>query len=85
MITFITANNGSLEFFKGETVIGTSATIKETAAMIAAHGIEDGCNLSSSMDFADEYGFATYHAAKDMLLASFAYLGKKKRDKNITK
>tara|TARA_Y100000385_G_scaffold284840_1_gene343620 strand:+ start:637 stop:873 length:237 start_codon:yes stop_codon:yes gene_type:complete len=72
MITFITANNGSLEFFTSPPVgeimnIGKASTVEETAAMIAAHGIEGGCNLSSSMDFADEFGFDTYHAAKDML------------------
>jgi len=70
MITFITAKNGSLEFFKGETVIGTSATVKETAAMIATHGIESGCNLSSSMDFADEYGFENYDDAWNLFEAA---------------
>lgn len=68
MITYIQANNGSLEFFApGWRYVGTSTNVKETALIIDVYGIESGCSLSSSMDFADEYGFPTYHAAKDIL------------------
>ena len=66
MIDFISAKNGGLEF---TTICDTKifgATLEECALIIAKQGLADRVMGSSSMDFADEYGFKTQEGAMEM-------------------
>ena len=66
---FIGANNGGLEIFKGagNLIAGNVQTAKTFKYVMDTHGIDvddDTFWYTSSMDFADEEGFAHYDDAK---------------------
>ena len=66
MIDFVGAKNGGLEF---TTICVTKifgGTLEECALIIAKQGLADRVMGSSSMDFADEYGFETQEGAMEM-------------------
>ena len=66
MIDFISAKNGGIEF---TTICDTKvfgATLEECALIIAKQGLANTVMGSSSMDFADEYGFETAEGAMEM-------------------
>ena len=64
---FVSANNGFVEIYKGVgNKIGTAKTAKMLAYILDTHKIYEPVYFSSSMDFADEYGFAHYNDAKTM-------------------
>ena len=66
MIDFISAKNGGLEF---TTICDTKifgGTLEECAKIIASQGLANRVMGSSSMDFADEYGFETADGAMTM-------------------
>ena len=66
---FIAANNGGLEIYKGvgNLIAGNIKTAKTFKYVMDTHGIDvddDTIYYTSSMDFADEEGFAHYDDAK---------------------
>ena len=66
---FISANNGGLEIYKGvgNLIAGNIKTAKTFKYVMDTHGIDvdnDTIYYTSSMDFADEEGFAHYGDAK---------------------
>ena len=66
MIDFVAARDGGLEF---TTICNTrifGATLEECAKIIASQGLANSVMGSSSMDFADEYGFETAEGAMEM-------------------
>ena len=64
---FIAANNGGIEVFKGVgNKIGFAKTAKMLAYILDTHKIYGEVMTSSSMDFADEYGFDHYDGAKNL-------------------
>ena len=66
MIDFVGAKNGGLEFI---TICDTrifGQTLEECAEIIASQGLANRVMGSSSMDFADEYGFETAEGAMEM-------------------
>tara|TARA_E500000081_G_scaffold128324_1_gene136602 strand:- start:178 stop:408 length:231 start_codon:yes stop_codon:yes gene_type:complete len=66
MIDFVSASKGGLEFI---TICETrifGATVEKCAEIIAKQGLANRVMGSSSMDFADEYGFETADGASTM-------------------
>ena len=66
---FISANNGGLEIYKGvgNLIAGNIKTAKTFKYVMDTHNIDidfDTIYSTSSMDFADEEGFAHYGDAK---------------------
>ena len=66
---FISANNGGLEIYKGvgNLIAGNIKTAKTFKYVMDTHNIDidfDTIYYTSSMDFADEEGFAHYDDAK---------------------
>ena len=69
---FIGANNGGLEIFlgAGNLVAGNIQTAKTFKYVMDTYGIDidnDTIYTTSSMDFADEYGFDHYDDARVLL------------------
>ena len=66
-IEFISAENGGVEFYDGNHgLVGFATSAQMVAYIIQTHGMDEAW-MSSSMDFADEYGFATADGAKVLL------------------
>ena len=64
MIDFIGARDGGIEFFAGTgNPVGFAKTPNMVAYIIKTHKLATSVFHSSSMDFADEYGFADYDGA----------------------
>ena len=66
-VTFIAANEGKIEFFADE----YTPFLATNDVVVLAEALKSmdlsGAAASSSMDFADEYGFDTYNGAYDLL------------------
>ena len=74
MIDYVSANDGKLELhnnFRGrsidQTEVFTAGTVQEVANILNTYGFGDSFQSSSSMDFADEYGFETADGAINLL------------------
>ena len=64
-IDYINAHNGGIQMYGGlHNIVGWGKTAKHIAYVIATHGLADTVYGGSSMDFADEDGFAHYDGAK---------------------
>jgi hypothetical protein len=63
MIDFVSCDNGAIELFAGDECVAVAETAKSIAYYLAEYGIDDAY-FSSSMDFADEYGFENAEDAK---------------------
>ena len=62
---FIGANNGGIEVFIGVgNKVGFAKTPKMLAYILDTHNIQGEVIYCSTMDFADEVGFATHDGAK---------------------
>ena len=62
---FISANNGGIDVGIGVgNTVGHATTPKMLAYILDTHGIYGSVMFTSSMDFADEYGFDHYDGAK---------------------
>ena len=69
-VTFIAANEGKIELYADvDTMIIATSDVNELAEALKTLDIS-GAAGSSSLDFADEYGFDTYHGAIDLLTAA---------------
>lgn len=68
MKMFIGADNGMIKVFKGvDNLVGAAKTAKGLANILMTHKAENHeVYFSSSMDFADEYGFDHYDGAKKL-------------------
>ena len=64
-INFIAADESGIKFFAGEVgnCVGFAKTPKMVAYILKTRGITDNLLHSSSMDFADEYGFKNHDDA----------------------
>ena len=76
---FISANNGGLEIYKGagNLIAGNIQTAKTFKYVMETHNIDpDYATMyyTSSMDFADEEGFAHYDDAKILAEEGFALI-----------
>ena len=64
---FIGAENGGIEVYKGVgNKVGFAKTAKMLAYILDTHKIYGAVMFTSSMDFADEYGFDHYDGAKNL-------------------
>jgi len=71
-INFVSACSGGLRFRigteEGEQIVRRADTIEDGVYWIQMYGVDEtGIAASSSMDFADEYGFEHYNGARDMM------------------
>ena len=64
-INFIGAHNGKLELHMGDK-IKSSANPIILADIMSKYGFDDVVMASSSMDFANEYGFKSHDGAKKL-------------------
>jgi len=65
-IDFITAKNGGIQVLSEGGVVGFGVTPACISYLISTHGLADSVYGSSTMDFADEEGFATHDGAKKL-------------------
>ena len=64
---FISANNGGIDVGIGVgNTVGHATTPKMLAYILDTHNVYGSVMFTSSMDFADEYGFDHYNGAKDL-------------------
>lgn len=87
---FISANNGGLEIYKGagNLIAGNIKTAKGFKYVMDTHNIDpDYATMyyTSSMDFADEEGFANYDDAKILAEEGFALMQMTTRPDDIVK
>ena len=71
MISYLSCNEGKLELHNYENdgsneIVCSSNHVNELANCLANYGFGEYFRTSSSMDFADEYGFATHDGAKEI-------------------
>ena len=71
MISYLSCNDGKLELHNYEDdgsneIVCSSNHVNELANCLANYGFGEYFRTSSSMDFADEYGFATHDGAKEI-------------------
>ena len=66
MIDFISANNGKIEMYNDGNFVATAETAKTIAYVLEMYGFDGSVATSSSIDFADEYGFENYDDAKTL-------------------
>jgi hypothetical protein len=67
MIDFISAKNGGIELFSGVgVVVGFAKDAKTLAGFMERHGVASAVYASSTMDFADEEGFAHHDDANKL-------------------
>ena len=75
MIDYITAHNGGIKMFAGDGLKGWSKTAEGIAYTLKTCGLAETVMHSSSMDFADEYGFKTNDEAWTMWDKAMEILG----------
>jgi len=68
MKMFISAENGFVKVYKGvDNIVGGAKTAKGLANILMTHKAQNyDVYFTSSMDFADEYGFDHYNGAKNL-------------------
>ena len=77
MIDFISAKDGGIELFSNvggmnhpdwceQLIVGFAKDAKTLADFLEIHGVASAVYASSTMDFADEEGFATHDGAKNL-------------------
>ena len=77
MINFISAENGMIQMFAGNKInqmVAEACTAKSICNFVQEHGLAEEAMMSSSMEFASEYGFESdghaielWHSAMKML------------------
>ena len=75
MITFIAADCGFIELYENasdDAPVAIADNDKTLAYYLTVHGVAHSVATSSSMDFADEYGFAHHDSAKKLWQRSIA-------------
>ena len=68
MINYVSAKNGGIELFcdSDAGVVGFAKDAKTLAGFMERHGVASAVYASSTMDFADEEGFAHHDDANKM-------------------
>ena len=69
MITFIAADCGYIELYENigdDAPVAIADNVKTLAFYLVKHGVAHTVATSSSIDFADEYGFAHHDDAKKL-------------------
>ena len=70
MISYLSCSEGKLDlhdYVEGNhEIVCSSNNVNELANCLANYGFGDFFRTSSSMDFADEYGFETHDGAKEI-------------------
>ena len=66
MIDFIAANNGKIELYSRNRLIGLADTAITISSFLKEFGFDGYVGTSSSIDFADEYGFKNYDSAYNL-------------------
>lgn len=75
MINYVSANDGMLEFFADNTLVVKSNDANVLAdAIIKNGGFAPACYGSSSMDFAEEYGFESQFACDKLFKTVCEYV-----------
>ena len=71
MISYLSCSEGKLSLHNYENgnheIVCSSNNVNELANCLANYGFGDFFRTSSSLDFADEYGFETMDGAHDLL------------------
>ena len=71
MISYLSCSEGKLSLHNYENgnheIVCSSYNVNELANCLANYGFGDFFRTSSSLDFADEYGFETMDGAHDLL------------------
>jgi hypothetical protein len=62
-ISYISAHEGGIQLHDDNGIVGYSTKADTLAYIMGTHGMADTVMGSSSMDFADEYGFKTADGA----------------------
>tara|TARA_B100001559_G_scaffold7842_1_gene7021 strand:+ start:3427 stop:3711 length:285 start_codon:yes stop_codon:yes gene_type:complete len=74
MISYLSCSEGKLDLHHYENgnheIVCSSNNVNELANCLANYGFGDFFRTSSSLDFADEYGFETMDGAHDLLEAA---------------
>ena len=75
MISYLSCNKGKLELHNYEDdgsneIVCSSNHVNELGNCLANYGFGEYFRTSSSMDFADEYGFATHDGAKEIFYSA---------------
>ena len=75
MISYLSCNDGKLELHNYEDdgsneIVCSSNHVNELGNCLANYGFGEYFRTSSSMDFADEYGFATHDGAKEIFYSA---------------
>lgn len=63
MIDYISANNGHIEMYNDGGFVATAQTAKTICYVLQMYGFDGSVATSSSIDFADEYGFENHDDA----------------------
>lgn len=66
MIDYIAANNGKIEMYNDGGFVAQAETAKTICYVLQMYGFDGSVATSSSIDFADEYGFDHYDDAKTL-------------------
>lgn len=74
-INFLSANEGQLELHTKEGLTYMTDKVETIAKILTNHGVPVSVNTSSSMDFADEYGFANWNGAQKLWASALELLG----------
>jgi hypothetical protein len=75
MINYVAADDGMLEFYNDDVLVVKSDDANVLAdAIVAAGGFASACYSSSSMNFADEYGFDSQFACDKLFKTVCEYV-----------
>ena len=66
MIDYIAADEGHIEMYSNDHLVGIAQTAKTFCWYLQEMGFDGSVATSSSMDFASEYGFDTDEEAKEL-------------------
>lgn len=66
MIDYIAADEGHIEMYSNDCLVGTAQTAKTICWYLQEIGFDGSVATSSSIDFASEYGFNTDEEAKEL-------------------
>lgn len=69
-IDFIAAHEGGIQMYSNNGIVGYAKSVDSIAYVLKSKGIADCAFHSSSMDFADEYGFENYDGAWNLFDAA---------------
>jgi hypothetical protein len=69
-IDFISAHEGGIQMYANDGLVGYAKTANSIAYVLKSKGVASSAFHSSSMDFADEYGFENYDGAWNLFEAA---------------